>query len=273
MPELPEVETVRRSLLRRIVGRRIEAVTVREPRLRRPIQANFAARLIGRRVEGIERRAKYLLFQLSGGECLLAHLGMSGALLVRDANAAAEPHDHVRVRLSDGSELVLNDPRRFGLLKAGPAATVDDWPELKVLGPDPLDPTLSAEQVGVLLRGSQRAIKNVLIDQTALGGVGNIYANEALFRARIRPTRRACRVRRAEVAPLLQALRAVLCEAVDLGGSSISDYRDGDGRPGYFQLHLRVYDRDGEPCLTCATPIRRVVQTGRSSFYCRRCQR
>lgn len=273
MPELPEVETVRRSLLPRVVGRRIEAVTIREPRLRRPIQTDFAARVVGQRIDGIERRAKYLLFHLSGGDCVLAHLGMSGALLVRAATAVLEPHDHVRMRLSDGAELVLNDPRRFGLLKVGDAAGVHEWPELKILGPDPLDPVLTAEQLGALLRGSKRAIKSLLIDQTALGGVGNIYANEALFRAGIRPTRRAGRLRRAEVTKLLEGLRAVLREAVDFGGSSISDYRDGDGRSGYFQLHLRVYDRDGEPCPACATPIRRVVQTGRSSFYCARCQR
>ena len=272
MPELPEVETVRRSLLSRLVGRRIETVTVREPRLRRPIQSDFAVRLTGRRIEDIERRAKYLLFRLSGGECLLAHLGMSGALLVRPAYTAPEVHDHVRIGLNDGDELVLNDPRRFGLLKVGAAASVEAWPELRVLGPDPLDATLSAERVAELLRGRKRPIKNLLIDQAALGGVGNIYASEALFRAGIRPTRRACRIRKTEIAPLLHALRAVLREAVKLGGSSISDYRDGDGRPGYFQLRLRVYDRDGQPCIVCQTPIRRIVQTGRSSFYCPRCQ-
>jgi formamidopyrimidine-DNA glycosylase len=273
MPELPEVETVRRSLLPRVVGRRIDAVEIRERRLRRPIQADFAARLVGRRIDGVERRAKYLLFHLDNGDCVLAHLGMSGALLVRDAAVTAERHDHVRVRLNDGTELVFNDPRRFGLLKVGTAADVNGWSELSVLGPDPLDPAFTAEQFAAALRGGKRAIKNLLIDQSALGGVGNIYANEALFRARIRPTRRAHRVRRAEVTPLFDALRAVLCEAVDLGGSSISDYRDGDGRPGYFQLRLRVYDRAGEACLDCGATIRRVVQTGRSSFYCPRCQR
>ncbi|MBI1814392.1 MAG: bifunctional DNA-formamidopyrimidine glycosylase/DNA-(apurinic or apyrimidinic site) lyase [Deltaproteobacteria bacterium] len=273
MPELPEVETVRRSLLPRVVGRRIVAVKIRERRLRRPIQRDFAARLIGRRIDDVERRAKYLLFHLDNGDRVLAHLGMSGALLVRDAIATAERHDHVRVRLHDGTELVFNDPRRFGLLEVGSAADVDEWKELTVLGPDPLDPAFTAEQFDALLRRCKRAIKNLLIDQAVLGGVGNIYANEALFRARIRPTRRSQRIRRTEVEPLFDALRAVLNEAVDLGGSSISDYRDGDGRPGYFQLRLRVYDRSGEPCLDCGATIRRVVQSGRGSFYCPRCQR
>ncbi|HVN87913.1 MAG TPA: bifunctional DNA-formamidopyrimidine glycosylase/DNA-(apurinic or apyrimidinic site) lyase [Candidatus Binatia bacterium] len=272
MPELPEVETVRRSLLPRVVGRTIVAVTVAERRLRRPIQPDFERRLAGQRIDAIDRRAKYLLFALSRGDWLLAHLGMSGSLIVRATASPSVLHDHVRLRLDDDNELVLNDPRRFGLLKVGAAARAADWPELRVLGPDPLDSTLTSEQVGALLRGSKRAIKNLLIDQTALGGVGNIYANEALFRARIRPTRRTGRVRKAEVAPLLDALRAVLEEAIDLGGSSISDYRDGDGRPGYFQLRLQVYNREGEPCPACGASIRRVVQSGRSSFYCPKCQ-
>jgi formamidopyrimidine-DNA glycosylase len=252
-----------------VVGRRIERVEIREPRLRRRIARDFAARATGQRVTAIERRAKYLVFRLGNGEAMLAHLGMSGSLVAKDRHGRVEAHDHVRFHLGGGGELVLNDPRRFGLLKIG---VPEDWPELRDLGPDPLDPAFSAAALAGLLRRSRRPVKNLLIDQTTIGGVGNIYANEALFRAGIRPTRRANRVRRAEAAPLLTALRAVLEEAIALGGSSINDYRDGDGRPGYFQLQLRVYDRAGQSCLRCGATIRRLVQTGRSSFYCPRCQ-
>lgn len=273
MPELPEVETIRRSLLPQLVGRRVLSVEVRERRLRRPLARSFAARVSGQRIETIARRGKYLLFRLGGGGCLLVHLGMSGALLVRDGRSKLEKHEHVRFRLNDGSEMVFHDPRRFGLLKVVPANEIPRMREIRALGVDALDPALAAERLWTKLRGGRRAIKNVLLDQTVIAGLGNIYANESLFRAGIRPTRRACRLRRADVVLLLSTIREVLREAIELGGSSISDYRDGGGRPGYFQLKLRVYERDGQACMSCATMVRRVVQTGRSSFYCPRCQR
>jgi formamidopyrimidine-DNA glycosylase len=272
VPELPEVETIRRSLLPRVVGRRITDVEVREPRLRRRIPPSFAARLVGQRVDGIERRAKYLLFRLRSGDSLVVHFGMSGTIVVHDAPVSPGQHDHVRLRLSDGAELVLNDPRRFGLLLLVPKGEIDALPELHRLGADPLEDDFSAERFRAALRHSRRPIKNLLLDQSVLAGLGNIYANEALFRARIRPTRRALRLRLVEAEELLRAIRRVLREAVDLGGSSIADYRDGNGRPGYFQLRLRVYDRAGEPCLQCGATVRRVVQSGRSSFYCPQCQ-
>jgi formamidopyrimidine-DNA glycosylase len=243
VPELPEVETIRRSLLPRVIGRRIVEVEVREPRLRRRIADNFAPRLVGQRIDGVERRAKYLLFRLASGDCLVVHFGMSGTIVVHGTRVRPEPHE------------------------------MADLAELRRLGVDPLEGELSAESLAATLRRSRRPIKNLLLDQTVLAGLGNIYANEALFRAGIRPTRRACRIRRAEAGRLLEAVRAVLREAVDLGGSSISDYRDGNGRPGYFQLRLRVYDRKDEPCSLCGAAIRRVVQSGRSSFYCPKCQR
>ena len=269
MPELPEVETVRRSL-RSIIGRRVEAVEVAERRLRRLVALDFAARLTGRTIENIVRRGKYLLLQLSGGESLLAHLGMSGALLLQRAGAPRQPHDHVCIRLSAGSQLVYNDPRRFGLLRVGDTA---EFVELNNVGPDPLAKTFSVEQLAQLVRGRKKPVKNLLMDQRALGGIGNIYANEVLFRAGIRPGRQARRLTRAEIRRLLGATRAVLRSAIRHGGSSISDYRDSSGRPGYFQLRLRVYGRAGEPCLRCETAIRRAVHAGRSSFYCPKCQR
>jgi formamidopyrimidine-DNA glycosylase len=269
MPELPEVETVRRSLLP-IVGARIESVEVREPRLRRVVAHDFALRLSGRVIHGIERRGKYLLFQLSEDEALLSHLGMSGALLLQPADTPPETHDHVSLHLSDGRQVTFNDPRRFGLLRVG---RTDEFEELGNVGPDPLSDDFSVQDLAALARGRKKPVKNLLMDQRALGGIGNIYANEILFRAGIRPGRQARRLTRAELQRLFDATRAILRSAIRLGGSSISDYRDGDGRPGYFQLRLKVYDRAGKPCVRCHTPVRRAVHAGRSSFYCAACQR
>jgi formamidopyrimidine-DNA glycosylase len=269
MPELPEVETVRRSLLP-IIGRRVEAVEVIEPRLRQRVAQDFAFRLNGRTIKAIERRGKYLLFQLSGGEYLLAHLGMTGALLLQPVGTPQQPHDHVHFRLSGGVQLTYNDPRRFGLLRAG---ALDELAELANVGPDPLANSFSLDQLAALARGRKRPVKNLLMDQRALGGIGNIYASEILFRAGIRPSRPARRLTRRELSAILAATRTVLRSAIRHGGSSISDYRDSEGRTGYFQLRLRVYDRAGQPCLRCRTPVRRTVHAGRSSFYCPKCQK
>ena len=269
MPELPEVETVRRSLLP-IVGARIDAVEVREPRLRRTLTHDFARRLTGRAIHDIERRGKYLLFHLSGNEVLLAHLGMSGALLLQPSGTLAQTHDHVLLRLSGDRQVTFNDPRRFGLLRVG---RLDELMELRNVGPDPLSGTFSLDDLTALARGRKKPVKNLLMDQRALGGIGNIYANEILFRAGIRPGRQARRLTRAELQRLFAATRQILSSAIRLGGSSISDYRDSDGRPGYFQLRLKVYDRAGESCVRCRTPVRRVVHAGRSSFFCPACQR
>ncbi len=269
MPELPEVETVRRSL-RPVVGRRIDGVEVFETRLRRTLAADFAGRLTGRSIDDIERRGKYLLFRLSDGHTLLAHLGMSGALLLQPAGTTRETHDHVRLQLSGGLQLTFNDPRRFGLLCLGRG---DAFVELGNVGPDPLDDAFLLADFVALARGRKKPVKNLLMDQRALGGIGNIYANEILFRARVRPGRQARRLTPAELARLFDATRAVLAHAIELGGSSISDYRDATGRPGYFHLRLSVYDRAGKPCPRCRTPVRRAVHAGRSSFYCPTCQR
>lgn len=269
MPELPEVETVRRSLLP-VIGQRIMAVEVLESRLRRPVADDFSRRLTGRVISAIERRGKYLLFHLSSGESILAHLGMSGALLLQPAGAPRQLHDHICVRLTDGLQLTYNDPRRFGLMRVG---NPDEFTELGNVGPDPLSGGFSVTTLAGLARGRKKPIKNLLMDQRALGGIGNIYANEILFRARVRPSRPARRLTRRELSRLVEATRSVLASAIRLGGSSISDYRDGSGRAGYFQLRLRVYDRAGKPCRRCRTPVRRTVHAGRSSFYCPICQR
>ena len=270
MPELPEVETIRRSLLPRVTGRKIEQVEVRERRLRRPIAADFEQRLAGRRIEDIARRGKYLLFALDAGEWLVVHLGMSGSLEVKPAADGTAPHDHVTLHLDRGGVVVFNDPRRFGLMHIVDAAGLA---RATNTGPDPIAEEWSGERLHALVRGRQRPIKNILMDQTLIAGIGNIYANEILHLARIRPRRRGHTLRRREVDALVGAMRTVLLDAVRLGGSSISDFRDGDGKPGYFQLHFRVYDRDGQPCHNCGTAIRRIVLVGRSSFYCPVCQR
>ena len=269
MPELPEVETVRRSLLP-IIGCRVRAVEVVEPRLRRPVATDFSRRLVGQVIRSIERRGKYLLFDLSGGETLLVHLGMSGAVLVQPTGTEPAAHDHVRLRLSNDLQLTYNDPRRFGLMRVG---HLDELVELRNVGPDPLSDSFAVADLTALARGRRKPVKNLLMDQRALGGIGNIYANEILFRAGIRPGRQARRLTRRELERLLHAIRAVLHTAIRLGGSSISDYRDGTGRPGYFQLRLRVYDRAGRHCRRCGAAIRRLVHAGRSSFYCPQCQR
>ena len=270
MPELPEVETIRRSLLPHVTGARVTSVEVRERRLRRPIARGFEERLRGRRINDIRRVGKYLIFDLDADLHLLVHLGMSGSLEIRAAATPPIAHDHVCVGLGTDTALVFNDARRFGLMRLGAAK---DLTELVGVGPDPLSDDWSADQLRPLVRQRQRPIKNILMDQQLLAGIGNIYANEILFQAGIRPTRRGRTLRRAELERLSQAVRAVLAFAVECGGSSISDFRDGDGRPGYFQLQFQVYDRMGEPCHACGTVIRRIVMSGRSSFYCRRCQR
>ena len=269
MPELPEVETVRRTLLP-LCGDRIVEVVVREPRLRQPVAPQLPSQLTDRLVREIRRRGKYLLFSLSDDQTLLAHLGMTGSLVIVDPDYQPEKHDHVILAMASQRRLVFNDPRRFGLLKVG---MEQSFSELAHLGPDPLTSLPDAESLRALFRGRKRSIKDTLMDQQRLVGIGNIYANEILFRAGIRPRRPATRISRLEIERLRAAILEVLEEAVSLGGSSISDYRDGSGKPGYFQMQHRVYDRDGSPCRSCGTEIRRVVLGGRSTFYCVRCQR
>ena len=270
MPELPEVETIRRSLLPHVVRSRITRVAVRERRLRRRIAPDFERRLRGQRIRGVERRGKYLLFRLDGGETLLVHLGMSGRLTLRPLDAPVETHDHIRIVLNQAMAMVFNDPRRFGLMRVGKPSELN---ELLRVGRDPLVGNYSADTLRVVTRARRLPIKNLLMDQRVFAGIGNIYANEILYEAGIRPRRRASGLRRRELARLLTAMPQVLAKAVQLGGSSISDYRDANGRPGLFQNRHAVYDRAGEPCRRCGAPIRRIVLSGRGTFYCAKCQR
>ena len=277
MPELPEVESLRRILARSAVGRTVVSAIVREARLRRAVATDLPVMIAGRKIEGIGRRAKYLMIELSGDHLMMVHLGMSGSLTHRradfDGDSFDPRHDHVEFTFDDGSRLVYNDPRRFGLMKLLPRDEVAGLAELKGLGPEPFAKEFDAAYLWRVSRGRTSAIKNLLMDQRIVAGVGNIYASEILFRARVRPTRRAGRVTRAEFESIAPITAEVLREAIGSRGTTFRSYRDSQGQPGRFASKLRVYDREGQPCLECATPIRAAVIGQRSSFYCPRCQK
>jgi formamidopyrimidine-DNA glycosylase len=270
VPELPEVETVVRSLAGELAGRRIVRVTLRETRLRGGVAADFSARLEGRRIERLARRGKYVLAWLDDGAVWLVHLGMTGRLTLAAAGRPDVVHDHVTVALDDGRLVTFNDARRFGRVAVVDPARLDDEAGR---GLDPLAAGFTTDALFALTRGRRTSIKALLMDQRRVAGLGNIYVNEILFQAGVRPRRRAGRLGRAECARVVAAARRVLADAIRGGGSSISDYRDGLGRAGAFQLRHLVYDRAGAPCRRCGTPIRRLVHGGRSTFYCPRCQR
>jgi formamidopyrimidine-DNA glycosylase len=270
MPELPEVETVRRSLERLIAGQTVATVKVHEPRLRRPLAPDFATTLVGRAIRGVGRRGKYLYLRLDDGRVWVVHLGMTGRLIVGSANEGPQPHDHVVIALSDGRCLRYNDIRRFGLMAIGREHEIAALIEL---GVEPLSPEFTPRYLWLKTRATQRAVKDVLMDQRVVAGIGNIYANELLFRARIRPARSAATLSQQAVTAVVKATKSVLREAIRHHGSSISDYLDGEGKPGTFQDRFRVYNRAGEPCYACATPIQREIRGGRSAFFCPTCQR
>lgn len=270
MPELPEVETTRRGIAPSLVGRRVTRVVLRERRLRWPVPAGFERQLQGRRITAVERRAKYLLVRTDGGT-LLAHLGMSGSLRVLSRELPPRPHDHVDLVLDSGRVLRFNDPRRFGSLHwiDGDVAT---HPLLAGLGPEPLEPGFDGEHLWRRARGRRVAIKPFIMNAQVVVGVGNIYASEALFRAGIRPTAPAGRLSRARMERLAQAIRAVLGEAIRVGGTTLRDYVAPDGAPGYFRQQLFVYERAGEACRRCGAPIRQRVLGQRSTYWCPACQ-
>jgi formamidopyrimidine-DNA glycosylase len=270
MPELPEVETTRRGLTPYVVGRTIARVEVREPRLRWPVATALPRTLAGARIRTLERRAKYLLFGTDAGT-LLVHLGMSGSLRYLPEPQEPARHDHVDLHFAGGGALRLNDPRRFGsiLLTETPSA----HPLLKDLGPEPLGDEFDADYLWRASRNRRVAIKQQLMNGRVVVGVGNIYASEALFRARVHPQRMAGRIARARFEPLVEAVRDVLRDAIEEGGTTLRNFVGGDGKPGYFRTSLRVYERAGLPCLVCGAPIARRVLGQRATFYCPRCQR
>jgi formamidopyrimidine-DNA glycosylase len=269
-PELPEVETVASGLRRALRGRRIVSVTVHEPRLRRRVAADLPQRLRGRDIVTVSRRGKFLLVHLDADEEIVFHLGMSGTLRVGLGPVQLQRHDHVVIVLDDGGCLSYNDPRRFGIVLLQAAAS--PGPE-GCLGVDPLAPEFTAGALRAISRGRRRPIKNLLMDQALVAGLGNIYANEILSHAGVRPSRAAGRLTGREIDAVVVATRAVLREAIRRRGSSISDFRDARGARGGFQRCFRVYDRAGQPCCQCGVTIRKRVLAGRSSFYCPSCQR
>ena len=281
MPELPEVETVRRGLENHLVGRRIEQVELRRPDLRFPFPSRFASRLRGRLVERIDRRAKYLLIRLSGNLTWMCHLGMTGrwTLLGADAQSDDGKHDWVVIYLENGGSAVFSDPRRFGFMDLFETAEQDQNRFLAKLGPEPTPDHLTPLGLAGNLRGRRTPIKAALLDQRTVAGLGNIYVSEALFRGSLSPRRTAASVAGTSgvskrVERLTGAIHDVIVEAIDAGGSSISDFVNVDGELGYFSHQFLVYDRENEPCLSdgCDATIRRIVQSGRSTFYCPKCQ-
>ncbi|HEY6484106.1 MAG TPA: bifunctional DNA-formamidopyrimidine glycosylase/DNA-(apurinic or apyrimidinic site) lyase [Steroidobacteraceae bacterium] len=271
MPELPEVETTRRGIAPHATNRRIEMLTVYEPRLRWLVAPELPRRVAGQRIVQVSRRAKYLLLELENGTLLL-HLGMSGSLRVLPRAAARRPHDHFDLLLDSGNTLRYNDPRRFGSLHyvAGDALT---HPLLAHLAPEPLGAGFDTAYLWNVTRGRRVAIKQLLMNSRLVVGVGNIYASEALFHAGVRPRRQARKLSRAEVARLVRAIRRVLGGAIRAGGTTLRDYVGADGEPGYFRQKLYVYERAQLPCRNCRTPVRQFTQAQRSTYYCPQCQR
>ena len=282
MPELPEVETVRRGLESRLIDATVADVIVRDRRLRWPIAVDFEAALRGRRIVAIERRSKYLLFRLAGladteNSTLLAHLGMTGSFVVHasDSPPAQKTHDHVELRLSGRRETLLlryNDPRRFGSMHHFTGLDAEQ-PLLAHLGPEPLTDALTGEYLYEQTRRRSVAIKQALMDNTLVVGVGNIYANESLFRAGIHPDRAANRVSLARYKRLVLEVKKVLTEAIAAGGSTLRDFVNTAGEPGYFQLDYFVYGRDGQPCRVCGAPLKLMRHGGRATVFCPSCQR
>lgn len=288
MPELPEVETVRRGLAPAMEGAKFKKVEVRHRGLRWPIAKDFENRLEGEKVEGLGRRAKYLTVDLSSGDVLIMHLGMSGSFRVGHASrpgiyyherSKSTAHDHVVFHMSNGDVITFNDPRRFGSMKLVPRAKLEHEPLLRALGPEPLGNEFDAAMLAKACAGKKTSLKSALSDQRVVAGLGNIYVCEALFRARLSPKRRASTIADRHGKPneravaVVEAIKAVLQDAIKAGGSSLRDHRRADGSLGDFQHNFQVYDREGQPCPTCKGTIKRIVQAGRSTFYCPSCQK
>lgn len=283
MPELPEVETVMRGLAPVMTGAVIARADVNRPDLRWPFPERMAERLNGQRVQRLRRRSKYILADLESGESLLVHLGMSGRMLISGDplgvfvhdHPAAQKHDHVVFHMGNGARVTFNDPRRFGAMDLLETAQADAHKLIAVLGPEPLGNDFHEAVLIDAFQGRNSPVKSALLDQRIVAGLGNIYVCEALYRAGIHPARKAGRISKARIASLVPIIRQVLAEAIEAGGSTLRDFKQADGELGYFQHSFDVYGREGEPCNTsgCGHVIKRIVQSGRSSFFCGACQR
>jgi formamidopyrimidine-DNA glycosylase len=282
MPELPEVETVRRGLLPVLEGAVIARADVNRPDLRWPLPERMSERLAGRRVLALRRRSKYILADLDSGETLLVHLGMSGRMLISGAqigtfhhdHPAPQKHDHVVLHMENGARITFNDARRFGAMDLMPTDRSGDHPLLAALGPEPFGNDFNQTYLADRLKGRRAPIKATLLDQRIVAGLGNIYVAETLYRARISPLRPAGDLAEVQVHALVPIIREVLAEAIEAGGSSLRDFLQASGELGYFSKHFQVYDREGQPCETpdCTGTVTRSVQSGRSSFWCPVCQ-
>lgn len=281
MPELPEVETIVRGLRGPLVGRTVTDAKTFSLKIRTPVPKTLAKALTGARIDVVERRAKYILISLDTGHTMVIHLGMTGSIRVGHPRAAFKPnrHDHLWFRLDDATEIVFSDPRRFGILDLIPTAQLAEWPPLKKLGPEPLDRAFTGAVLAGLLKGRKVAVKLALMNQDLVVGVGNIYASEALFLSGISPLKEARSVSAQKCETLCAAIKTVLKASIRAGGSSLRDYRHANGEVGFFQDRFSVYDREGKKCPGCTCDvdktggIKRVVQGGRSTFYCPRKQK
>ncbi len=281
MPELPEVETVRRGLSPAMEGKKVLSLEVNRPDLRFPFPDDFALRVAGAWILRMGRYAKFLTVDLATGETIVMHLGMSGRFRI-EGGALGEyhyetgddpSHDHVVFRMEGGISITYNDPRRFGFMEMWPTTDFENYPRLKDMGPEPLSNRFSAAYLNDALKGKAAPIKAALLDQKVIAGLGNIYVCEALFRAGISPRRKSSTIPGVRAGRLAPAINTVIAEAIDAGGSSISDFSSASGELGYFQHRFQVYDREGDPCVICEKEIKRLVQSGRSSFYCGGCQK
>lgn len=275
MPELPEVETIRRGLAAELSGARLIGVEVRDPRLRQPVPTQALQDLVGTSLVDFRRRAKYLLIDTDDRSSMIVHLGMSGSITAGSPSAALHRHDHVRLQVALAGarrEIRFRDPRRFGLLLVAPTDELTAHPLLAHLGPEPLDPAFDAGTLRRRARGRRQPVKAFLMDARTVVGVGNIYASEALWRAGVHPGRAAGRIGARRWERIHEAIREVLTDALAAGGTTLRDYRGADGDLGYFAVDLEAYGREGEACSRCGRPLRRVVISGRSTFYCPGCQ-
>lgn len=272
MPELPEVETVCRGLAPMLVGHRFIKVKSSDKQLRQPLPPGLAKKITGKQVMEVSRRAKYIQIILADGTICIVHLGMSGKLLLHAKPQVRQKHDHVWMELDNGMELVFNDPRRFGLLAVSDIASVERHPLFAHLGIEPLSKAFTVSWLLAKCKGKKQSIKQMLMDASIVVGVGNIYASESLFRAGILPDRPAGGITKTEAGKLVNAVKEVLEAAIASGGSTLRDYVRSNGDVGYFQHHFSVYGKEGKPCEQCGTAIKRITQSGRSTFYCRKCQ-
>jgi formamidopyrimidine-DNA glycosylase len=281
MPELPEVETVRRGLVPAMEGKRILRVETRRKDLRFPFPENFNQRIEGSRMRHLGRRAKYLVGELSSGEALIMHLGMTGRFTVSGKKPGKfhheagedDKHDHVVFEMQGGARIVFNDARRFGFMDLWPLDDIDSYPPFDGMGPEPISNQFSGAYLEEAFADKKAPVKAALLDQYVVAGLGNIYVCEALFRAGISPKKLAGAIKRDKLEKLAVEIRKVIEEAIEAGGSTISDFETTSGELGYFQHRFQVYDREGDACVVCSKPVKRLVQSGRSTFYCASCQR